>query len=1185
MMAGISKVNHKNSKQAKLEIIQWNCRGFRDGKKRATLHLYLQTLNSMPAVIALQETGLQAKLPGYNSFQGGTSTCILVHKECTARQIDLDLSEGHEYTMVNILPNKRRDPSVYVLNVYSSPKCKRSVFNEIFYKAVREADKHPLVIVGDFNAPSYHWGYTREIAKGRKLAELISTLRLSLLTDPMQPTRVGNSVNRDTCPDLTLVKNISHATWENLDDTLGSDHCLLKITISAKVARTTWSQAKLTNWTAFRSHAIPSVFGAGGYTEWAKQLTATNSKCVTILQTTEDIPAVDNHLLHLWEARRSLTKRWRKNKLNRKLKLRIAELSMQAAEYAAQLNDSNWTERCNAVARQMNSKGAWRLFRSLIDPTQTRGETQKQLRRALQGFHGTNSQLADALCDKYLCRMLDPDKTAYEYAGRENHQLDAPFAMHDLKAALGKMRRGTAPGRDHITVTLLVNLSDDTYWHLLEYINAIWDGQPLPIDWKTALVTFIPKPGKQISTDNLRPISLTSCVGKLMEAMVRDRLSPYLESKGYFADTMFGFRPHMSAQDVLLQLNRDIIQPTYSTHNDRAILALDLKGAFDNVKHEIILTNLSHTHCGRKTFAYIRDFLSDRLAILRIDDEEHGPFKMGTRGTPQGAVISPLLFNIAMMNLPQVLAQVEGVHHALYADDVTIWANQGSIGEMEDRLQQAASIVDAYATQCGLQCATAKSELLHIRANVKDRTTLDLTLSGGSIRVVSEIRILGLLINNRTKNGTTLDKLSKVGEQVGRMIRRVSNKRGGLRGRDALRLAHAFVTSRILYSTPYLRMTKHDENRADVILRKVTKRALDLPISTSNQKLSALGVLNSIQELREAHLTNQYTRLMQTAPGRRLLDRLCIQHNCEPEHTERIPELWRTKLWVPPLPRNMTKETHEGRRQARAKAQERQLGSRTGVYYVDVAGPSPRGYYTAAVVHQGTQVDGLSFRAANINQAEEVAVALAAAHPQSKCILTDSRRACENYLAGEISPLANKILRLCIRDRDPAPKRIIWTPGHQGLRGNEAADAAARALIPREPPCCPKQPECPTPLLRFSAIRHYFCEQRRVYPPPAKGLSKTEERVLRRLQTNTLLCPAIVKHFDPKINGQCQHCGNLADLYHMVWACQQNPNLSPIPHPTREDWEATVLNSSGLEKQRALVQRARVAASTNDVPD
>lgn len=156
-----------------------------------------------------------------------------------------------------------------------------------------------------------------------------------------------------------------------------------------------------------------------------------------------------------------------------------------------------------------------------------------------------------------------------------------------------------------------------------------------------------------------------------MEAIVRDRLSTYLECQGYFADSMFGFRPHLSAQDILLQLKRDIIQPIHLTHNDRAILALDLKGAFDNVKHERILNNLSGTHCGRKTFSYIKDFLSERLALLRIDNEEHGPFKMGTRGTPQGAVLSPLLFNIAMMKLPRALAEVEGIYHAIYADDIT----------------------------------------------------------------------------------------------------------------------------------------------------------------------------------------------------------------------------------------------------------------------------------------------------------------------------------------------------------------------------------------------------------------------------------------------------------------------------------------------------------------------------------
>ncbi|KAG0437864.1 hypothetical protein HPB47_017260 [Ixodes persulcatus] len=77
---------------------------------------------------------------------------------------------------------------------------------------------------------------------------------------------------------------------------------------------------------------------------------------------------------------------------------------------------------------------------------------------------------------------------------------------------------------------------------------------------------------------------------------------------------------------------------------------------------------------------------------------------------------------------------------------------------------------------------------------------------------------------------------------VGRMVRRVSNKRGGLRCKDALRLAHAFVTSRVLYSTPYLHLRKFDETALEVLLRKMYKRALDLPMNTSNQRLMGLGM-------------------------------------------------------------------------------------------------------------------------------------------------------------------------------------------------------------------------------------------------------------------------------------------------------------------------------------------------------
>ncbi|KAH7966204.1 hypothetical protein HPB49_014344 [Dermacentor silvarum] len=131
----------------------------------------------------------------------------------------------------------------------------------------------------------------------------------------------------------------------------------------------------------------------------------------------------------------------------------------------------------------MSGRNTWRLFRSLIDPAQTRGETQRHLHRAFHNFQGSTTQLALSLRDRYLCTEQDPRGPEYHYAGRENSKLDAPFQLHDLRAALAKMRRGTAPGRDELTVKVLANLPDTARQSLLEYMIVIWSGEtPLPLD-------------------------------------------------------------------------------------------------------------------------------------------------------------------------------------------------------------------------------------------------------------------------------------------------------------------------------------------------------------------------------------------------------------------------------------------------------------------------------------------------------------------------------------------------------------------------------------------------------------------------------------------------------------------------------------------------------------------------------
>ena len=212
-----------------------------------------------------------------------------------------------------------------------------------------------------------------------------------------------------------------------------------------------------------------------------------------------------------------------------------------------------------------------------------------------------------------------------------------------------------------------------------------------------------------------------------------------------------GFRPYRSAQDIPLQRNRDILDPVECPRNDKDVLALDLKGEFDNVTHESIITHLSQTGCGLRAFEYIRQFLTDRQSYIRIQDKEHGPFPLGTRGTPQGAVLSPLLFNLAMMHLPAQLADVPGIQHALYADDITIWATEGSLEDIEANLQKAASIVDRYARQCGLQCSPSKSEFVHIRPSPKCTAKIELSLETGPIPEQKEVRVLGLYINQNRR--------------------------------------------------------------------------------------------------------------------------------------------------------------------------------------------------------------------------------------------------------------------------------------------------------------------------------------------------------------------------------------------------------------------------------------------------
>ncbi|XP_077553513.1 uncharacterized protein LOC144168388 [Haemaphysalis longicornis] len=393
------------------------------------------------------------------------------------------------------------------------------------------------------------------------LVNLMDQHNLALLNEPDTPTSMGTSTSRDTTPDLTLLSGTLDVSWRNTGVNLGSDHDILNITIRGPMFKARMGTAKLTDWDKLRQRQAAdedeNMNSTRPYGEWAKEQIELVAKYTQKIATTLQTPFVDARLAHFWEARHSLTRRWKKQRHNRKLRRRIHELNKQAAEYATQLCKENWLSVCDGLQGTLSTRKTWSLLRHLIDPLSSKSATNRSLIRTLNNYTGGVDELINDLKAKYL-KTEKGDIAPQDYAGPTNEAIDKPFTDTELVAAISESNKASAPGPDTITYKLLNNLGDKARRELLQYTNQVWETGKLPPEWKEAEVRFIPKPGKTPHIDNMRPISLTSCVGKIMErpSLCGRDLIALLDTTGVPIGGLTAPDPTTSAKPSEYMLNR-----------------------------------------------------------------------------------------------------------------------------------------------------------------------------------------------------------------------------------------------------------------------------------------------------------------------------------------------------------------------------------------------------------------------------------------------------------------------------------------------------------------------------------------------------------------------------------------------------------------------------------------------------
>jgi len=308
--------------------------------------------------------------------------------------------------------------------------------------------------------------------------------------------------------------------------------------------------------------------------------------------------------------------------------------------------------------------------------------------------------------------------------------MDKVYAPKTLALAWSKVQSNKgAAGVDGQSVERFA-LYAETY--LAELSRELRDGNYRPQPVKRV---DIPKGRGQT-----RPLGIPTVKDRIVQTAVKLVIEPIFEMK--FLATSYGFRPGRGCKDALREVDQ-LLKAGY-----RFAVDADLKGYFDSIPHDRLMERVETSISDGRLLALIRSWLEQD--ILR-GVERWTP----TGGTPQGAVISPLLSNLYLHPLDERM-MARGYRMVRYADDFVILCR--SRAEANQALAEVQSWVDAN----GLQLHPDKTHVGDSRQSGQGFDFLGYRFEAGKrwVRKLSLMRIKdGIRCKTRRTRGASLKRI------------------------------------------------------------------------------------------------------------------------------------------------------------------------------------------------------------------------------------------------------------------------------------------------------------------------------------------------------------------------------------------------------------------------------------------
>src|SRR6266852_9515594 len=259
--------------------------------------------------------------------------------------------------------------------------------------------------------------------------------------------------------------------------------------------------------------------------------------------------------------------------------------------------------------------------------------------------------------------------------------IDKVYQPRNLRAAFAQVKANQgAAGVDHQTIEMF---AADLETNLNKVSQQLADGSYRP---QAVRRQWIAKPG----SSEKRPLGIPTVRSRVVETALRNVLEPIFERD--FAAHSYGFRPRRGCKDALRRVDH-LLKAGYTW-----VVDADLQSYFDTIPKQKLLEQVAEKVADSRMLELVE-------AMLQTEVMEGLAHWTPVAGTPQGAVISPLLSNIYLDPLDHEVAG-SGYEMVRYADDFVIFCR--SAAEARAALEK----VQQWTAQAGLRLHPEKTRIV-----------------------------------------------------------------------------------------------------------------------------------------------------------------------------------------------------------------------------------------------------------------------------------------------------------------------------------------------------------------------------------------------------------------------------------------------------------------------------------------